>query len=187
MQSPILTAQNLSPADILCHYGSINSLPVNLVEIFTNLGLPLYAVDLKEIQAELNKGEVLGAVRVNKGAASIYCREADTIQKRRFVASVCLAHCCLHNFTNAELDDYVYVYYNKDEDDKSRFEVSTEAFARELLIPFSLLHKVYLDCTFPSSKVLARKFAVSVSVMEAHLDYMGISYYDSKGFPIAYS
>ena len=45
---------------------------------------------------------------------------------------------------------------------------------------------MYTDLTVPTSSALASSFVVSISVMEARLDYLKISYYNQDGQAVIY-
>lgn len=72
------------------------------------------------------------------------------------------------------------------EQEKTEHEIEADIFAGKLLTPLEKLQEVYLNLAVPSSTTLARKFGVSVNVMEARLDYLKISYYNNKGQAIVY-
>ena len=69
---------------------------------------------------------------------------------------------------------------------KDQHEKEADIFAGQLLVPLKRLQEVYLKLAVPSSITLASKFAVSVNVMEARLDYLKISYFNKDGQAIAY-
>ena len=91
-------------------------------------------------------------------------------------------HCCLH------IKDYdrPHIEFRLADEEKDRKEKDADIFAGELLIPLKRLRKVYTDLTVPTSSALASSFVVSISVMEARLDYLKISYYNQDGQAVIY-
>lgn len=103
-------------------------------------------------------------------------------RKQTFTIAHELAHCCLH------IKDYdrPHIEFRLADEEKDRKEKDADIFAGELLIPLKRLRKVYTDLTVPTSSALASSFVVSISVMEARLDYLKISYYNQDGQAVIY-
>ena len=114
--------------------------------------------------------------------AAIFYRKTDSVNRKRFTIAHELAHCCHLDPATTE----PHIEYRIDEDKKDEFERKMDIFAGELLIPFKKLKEVYMSLEIPASAVLAKIFNVSVSVMEARLNYLKISHYNNKGIPVTY-
>lgn len=81
-----------------------------------------------------------------------------------------------------------HIEYRTDNEDinKRPTEIEANIKSGELLIPFNLLKKEYLKLEIPSSITLSKIFEVSVNVMEARLNKLGVSYFNGNGEAITY-
>lgn len=170
--------------EILNEYGQDDSIPVNLNNLLLNIGLSALPFDFTEYEKMIHvpKGDVLGLVLAKGDNAAIFFKKDDSLNRQRFTIAHELAHCCL-GFTNG---NEPHIEFRLDEQDKDNREKEADIFAGELLIPLKKLQTVYLNLPVQDSVTLASKFAVSVNVMEARLNYLKVSHFDKNGQAIVY-
>ena len=176
--------QGKTAEEILKEYGQDSSIPVNLNQLLLNMGVSALPYDftVAEENSGLQRGDILGLVMSKGDNVAILYKKDDTLNRQRFTIAHEIAHCCLstHEFEN------LHIEFRMNEQEKTAHEIEADIFAGKLLIPLEKLQEVYLNLVVPSSTALARKFGVSVNVMEARLDYLKISYYNNKGQAIVY-
>lgn len=176
--------RNKSADEILNLYDQSNSVPVDLPKLLMRIGISALPYDFTELEQDAGreKGDILGFLLTKKDRAAIFFRADDSINRQRFTIAHELAHCCLH------IDDYdrPHIEFRLTDEEKDQKEKDADIFAGKLLIPLNRLRKVYMDLPVPTSSALASRFAVSVSVMEARLNYLKISYYNQDGQAIVY-
>lgn len=167
------------PQKILEEYGLDKTLPIDIESLLYNLGISAIGKDFSELEKKKNlpSGSILGILLSSGNNAAIFYRQSDTYNRIRFTIAHELAHAIIHT------DNKPHIEYRmtKDEIEQSALEKEANTIAGELLIPFNLLKKEYLNLSVPSSIILANIFKVSVNVMEARLDKLGISYFNSVG------
>lgn len=173
---------NKTAEELLKEYDVYDSLPIDLEKLVTSIGLSVLPVDFTLLEEALNKKDILGLVLTSGNDAAIFYRKTDSVNRKRFTIAHELAHCCHLDPATTE----PHIEYRIDEDKKDEFERKMDIFAGELLIPFKKLKEVYMSLEIPASAVLAKIFNVSVSVMEARLNYLKISHYNNKGIPVTY-
>lgn len=176
--------QGKTADEILRKYGNDNSIPVDLNKLLTNIGISALPLDFTELEdlMEVEKGRVLGLVMSKGEKAAIFYRKDDSLNRQRFTIAHELAHCCLSNVQYEK----PHVDLRLNDTEKDNDEIAADIFAGKLLIPLTKLKDVYLKLAVPSSITLASKFAVSVNVMEARLNYLKISYFDKDGKAVVY-
>jgi Zn-dependent peptidase ImmA (M78 family) len=169
---------------ILKEYGQDDSIPVNLNQLLLNIGISALPLDFTDLEKEIDcpQGDILGLVLSKGEKAAIFYKKDDTLNRQRFTIAHELAHCCLHTVEY----DKPHVEFRMNDSQKDQHEKEADIFAGQLLVPLKRLQEVYLKLAVPSSITLASKFAVSVNVMEARLDYLKISYFNKDGQAIAY-
>ncbi len=181
MCPPLHKIRGLSADEILKEYYHDGTFPLDLGVLLENIGISNDTMDFTELEKITGK-TVLGLVVSDSKNAIIYYREDDTPNRQRFTIAHELAHCCLYNNSTP----YRHIEFRMDDEEyKANLkEIKANIFAGELLIPFNKLKEVYLSLDKPYSTILAKKFGVSTSVMEARLNYLGISYLNREGMPI---
>lgn len=178
----IKNIQGKNTEQLLNDYGVIDTIPIDLNKLLQLIGIASSPYDFTALENTLKKGEILGLVLSEGEKAAILYRNTDSVNRQRVTIAHELAHCCL----STESSSKPHVEYRLDNDDKDENEIAADIFAGELLIPFKKLAEVYLSLDYPFSTILANKFGVSVAVMEARLNYLKISHFDSKGNAVQY-
>lgn len=163
--------------ELLTEYNVYDTLPIDLETLAWNIGISVLPMDFSILESKLGKKDILGLVLTSGDNAAIFYRKIDSLNRIRFTIAHELAHCCYLYPAMKE----PYIEYRLDESNKDAHEKEMDIFAGKLLIPLSKLKEVYMNMSFPTSTALAKKFAVSTQVMEARLNYLKISHYDSKG------
>lgn len=171
-----------TPEELLSKYGVYDTLPIDLEKLALNIGISLIPYNFTSMEQMLNKKGILGLILTEGDNAAIYYRMTDTLNRVRFTIAHEIAHCCALDPNTKE----PHVEWRMDDDTKSDFEKEMDIFAGRLLMPLEKLKQVYMSLDRPTSTVLAQKFGVSVPVMEARLNYLGISHYNSKDEPVFY-
>lgn len=142
-------------------------------------------MDFTELEDKMNKGHILGLVLSNDKNAVIYYSAHDTVHRQRFTIAHELGHICRH--LRVDTTDYPYIDWRiETQIDGNKTEENANVFAGELLIPLHKLKEEYLALGSYRSKDLAKRFGVSINVMEKRLDYLKISYYNKEGQAIIY-
>lgn len=190
MCPPIKKIQGKNALQLIEEFGNSHEIPINLEDILHNIGISALPMDFYPLETKLNKGHILGLVLANDKNAVIYYGANDTPHRQRFTIAHELGHICQH--LRVDTTDYPYIDWRienndaKQADTDSIREKEAHIFAGELLIPLDKLKEEYLAIGTYRSKDLAKRFGVSVHVMEARLDYLGISYYNNKGQAVIY-
>ena len=169
--------KGLTPEEILSAYNK-NGVPVDIEGVIKSLNIKILSRDFKDIEEENKKlidekGEILGAVVFNGDDVIIYYSNDSTENRIRFTLAHELAHCCL----NADSLKNGHIEPRHDEESDDFDEYAANVFAGKLLIPKDKLNELYNSMIAPLSDVLAKEFGVSVKVMEARLEYLGMPYY----------
>lgn len=168
--------------ELLKEYGVYDTVPIDLAKLARAIGISVLPMDFTKLERRLNKKDILGLVLKHKDDAAIFYRRSDSINRIRFTIAHELAHCCFLNPDTKE----PHIEYRMDEKDKDEYEKQMDIFAGKLLIPLNKLKEVYMKMQLPTSSALADAFNVSIKIMEARLNYLEISHYNSKGQPIFY-
>lgn len=171
-----------TPDELLMEYGVYDTIPIDLESLVKSIGISVLPMNFTKLEKRLKRNDILGLVLTSGNDAAIFYRETDGINRIRFTIAHELAHCCNIDPNNNE----PHIEYRLDEKDKDADEKKMDIFAGELLIPFHKLKEEYMKMSLPNSVDLAKRFQVSVSVMEARLDYLKISYYSENMEPIFY-
>lgn len=171
-----------TPDELLMEYGVYGTIPIDLESLVKSIGISVLPMNFTKLEKRLKRNDILGLVLTSGNDAAIFYRETDGINRIRFTIAHELAHCCNIDPNNNE----PHIEYRLDEKDKDADEKKMDIFAGELLIPFHKLKEEYMKMSLPNSVDLAKRFQVSVSVMEARLDYLRISYYSENMEPIFY-
>lgn len=179
---PINKIYGKNALDVLTEFGNLNEIPVNLGKLLKKIGISALPMNFSDLEKKLNKGHILGLVLATKKEAVIYYSENDTPNRQRFTIAHELGHICSH--LKPDTNDYPYIDWRIEEESNNEYEKCANIFAGELLIPLHKLKDIYLSIRFPISNDLANIFGVSVNVMEARLNQLGISYYNQKGHAI---
>ena len=176
--------QGKTADEILRTYGQDNSIPVNLNQLLLNIGISALPLDFTELETTIGskQGDILGLVMSKGDKAAIFYKKDDTLNRQRFTIAHELAHCCLHSL----VDNKPHIEFRMNEQEKDSREKEADIFAGKLLIPLNKLKEVYMGLAVPSSVTLASKFAVSINVMEARLNYLKISYFNKDGQAVLY-
>lgn len=169
-----------SPEELLKDFDVYDTIPINLSQLAKNIGISVLPMDFSSLEEKLHKKDILGLVLTSGDNAAIFYKKSDSINRIRFTIAHELAHCCHLDPSTKE----PHIEYRIDEQDKDSFEREMDIFAGKLLIPLGKLKEVYMGLPAPNSIILADKFAVSVKVMEARLNYLKISHYNSEGLPV---
>lgn len=168
--------------ELLTEYNVYDTLPIDLETLAQNIGISVLPMDFSMLESKLGKKDILGLVLTSGDDAAIFYRKTDSINRIRFTIAHELAHCCYLDPSMKE----PHIEYRLDEASKDEHERDMDIFAGKLLIPLSKLKEAYMNMSLPTSVALAKKFAVSTQVMEARLNYLKISHYDSKGKAILF-
>lgn len=168
--------------ELLVEYGVYDTLPIDLEKLAKSIGISVLPMDFSVLEKKLNKKDILGLVLTAGDDAAIFYRNTDSFNRIRFTIAHEIAHCCHLDPSTKE----PHIEYRIDEKDKDTYEKDMDIFAGKLLIPLKKLKEVYMSLSLPTSTILAEKFAVSIKVMEARLNYLKISHYDSKGNAVIY-
>ena len=171
-----------TPDELLMEYGVYDTIPIDLESLVKSIGISVLPMNFTKLEKRLKRNDILGLVLTSGNDAAIFYRETDGINRIRFTIAHELAHCCNIDPNNNE----PHIEYRLDEKDKDADEKKMDIFAGELLIPFHKLKEEYMKMSLPNSVDLAKRVQVSVSVMEARLDYLRISYYSENMEPIFY-
>lgn len=171
-----------TPDELLMEYGVYDTIPIDLESLVKSIGISVLPMNFTKLEKRLKRNDILGLVLTSGNDAAIFYRETDGINRIRLTIAHELAHCCNIDPNNNE----PHIEYRLDEKDKDADEKKMDIFAGELLIPFHKLKEEYMKMSLPNSVDLAKRFQVSVSVMEARLDYLRISYYSENMEPIFY-
>lgn len=171
-----------TPDELLMEYGIYDTIPIDLERLVKSIGISVLPMNFTKLEKRLKRNDILGLVLTSGNDAAIFYRGTDSINRIRFTIAHELAHCCNIDPNNNE----PHIEYRLDEKDKDADEKNMDIFAGQLLIPFHKLKEEYMKMNLPNSVDLAKKFQVSVSVMEARLDYLKISYYSENMEPIFY-
>lgn len=171
-----------SPEELLKKYDTYETLPIDLERLAINIGISVIPFDFSEMEQKIGKKGILGLILTAGDNAAIFYRKSDSLNRVRFTIAHEIAHCCALDPTTKE----PHIEWRMDESEKNDFEKEMDIFAGRLLIPLEKLKQVYLSLEKPASAVLSQKFGVSVSVMEARLNYLKISHYNSKDEPVIY-
>lgn len=171
-----------TPDELLMEYGVYDTIPIDLESLVKSIGISVLPMNFTKLEKRLKRNDILGLVLTSGNDTAIFYRETDGINRIRFTIAHELAHCCNIDPNNNE----PHIEYRLDEKDKDADEKKMDIFAGELLIPFHKLKEEYMKMSLPNSVDLAKRFQVSVSVMEARLDYLRISYYSENMEPIFY-
>ena len=143
------------------------------IEMKAPIPISTFETDFSQIEqkAGLVQGSILGTAISSGDKLGIFYRGKDTYNRQRFTIAHELAHCCLHS-DNLEIT-HVELRMQNAEDNR---EIEANIFAGELLVPNEILLNEYKKFIIPSLTVLSDIFNVSVNVMEARLNYLGLSY-----------
>lgn len=177
--------RNRTPNEILEQYDLDKVAPIDIGYLLQQLKISAIGKDFSELEKakKVEPGSILGALLSSGNNAAIFFRESDSYNRQRFTIAHELAHAMLHT------DAFPHIEYrmNRQEIENNPLEKKANILAGQLLIPFDLLKKEYMQLFVPSSRSLAKIFEVSTNVMEARLDYLKISYYNSQGMAIVYA
>ena len=174
---------NKTSEELLREYGVYDSIPVNLERLAKSIGISVLPMDFMELEGMLgNHKSILGLTVISGNHAAIFYKKTDALNRVRFTIAHELAHCC---FVGSNMKE-PHIAYRLDEEDKDEEEKKMDIFAGELLIPFHKLKEEYMKLFLPNSPDLARIFKVSVNVMEARLNHLGVSHYSERGVPVFY-
>ena len=149
---------------------SIDEIPRDLDRLLKGLKIIATEMDFTKLEEILvynvrEWGSILGAVAVNDGDVGIFYRLGSTENRIRFTVAHELAHCCLHSDSLA--NGHILMRYDGYFPDEE--EVRTNDFASELLMPAHLLRAEYKSDIKPRLLDLAKKYHVSLPVMEIRL------------------
>ncbi len=170
----------MTPEMLLETCGEV-SVPVDIEKLLKQNGIIYSAMDFTPLEKETSEkmvGQILGAVILDKDDVCILYAKNSTTNRKRFTLAHELAHCCLDadNLSAGQ----PHVEFRIDEASGSGKERVANIFAGKLLIPKNKLEEMYDSLIAPLSDVLAKEFQVSVSVMEARLQYLGLPYYSRE-------
>lgn len=171
-------------AEMLLETSGEVSVPVNIEKILRRNGIKSAPMDFTPLEKDVSTkdvnmvGQVLGAVILDKDDVLIVYAKNSRPNRKRFTLAHELAHCCLD--TDNLSPDQPHVEFRIDEESSSGKELAANIFAGKLLIPKHKLEEIYDSLIVPLSDVLAKEFQVSVSVMEARLQYLGMPYYSRE-------
>jgi len=148
----------------------VDEIPRDLDRLLKGLKIIATEMDFTKIEEILADnvsewGSILGAVAVNDGGVGIFYRLGSTENRIRFTVAHELAHCCLH--ADSLANGHILMRYDGYFPDEE--EVRTNDFASELLMPARLLRAEYGGEQKPRLLDLAKKYRVSLPVMEVRL------------------
>lgn len=177
-------------AEMLLETSGEVSVPVDIEKILRRNGIKYAPMDFTPLEKEVSTedvnmvGQVLGAVILDEDDVRIVYAKGSRPNRKRFTLAHELAHCCLD--TDNLRPDQPHVEFRIDEESSSGKELAANIFAGKLLIPKNKLEEIYDSLIVPLSDVLAKEFQVSVSVMEARLQYLGMPYYSRESAETAH-
>ena len=175
----------LTPNEILLSSGA-NSVPISIHSILRRLGISYRAMDFTPYEQNnenliSSRGKILGAVTILGDDICILYRKDDSSNRIRFTLAHELAHCCLDS---KSLRDKGHIEFRFDENSTNPKEFAANVFAGELLIPKNPLVDLYNKLIVPAVDVIANEFQVSINVMKARLEYLGLGYYVPQNYDL---
>lgn len=181
MCAPIDKIRHKSAKELLEFCGQADSVPIDLNDILTKVGISALPRDFSAIEPFLQKKEktdnriqILGAIVMNGNSAAIFYNKNDKKDSHRcrFTIAHELAHCCL---SHQCLDREVHIDFRIEGMPLTDDEKAANVFAGELLIPYDMLIKVIDKLLLPSVHTLANIFDVSDNVMLKRLEHLKIT------------
>lgn len=173
---------DLTPEEILLISGE-KSYPVNMQTILKRLGIRNGPMDFSNVEAQIpavieSRGSILGAVTIINDDVNIFYSEDSTDNRKRFTLAHELAHCCL----NASSLRKGHIEFRFDERTSDPKELAANIFAGQLLIPEKPLRQMYDSLVIPAVDVMAHEFEVSIHVMKARLEHLGLGFYTPQNY-----
>lgn len=170
--------KNKTPEQILEMTDQVDTVPIDLDHILNSLGIIKIPSTFEDLENSVgkNKGEISGLVLIKGDDIGIFYKLTDSLHRKRFTIAHELGHCCMHG----DILQNGYVEYRSSIWSNNEKEISANTFAGELLIPQSQLQNIYKKLNVPSLKGLADIFEVSINVMRARLQYLGIPFFDDS-------
>lgn len=160
--------------------------PINIYNVLDKLGVKYGALDFKKLYGTVNginlpeqADMVMGAVAAysekeyGEDSVEITVNSKDNYHRQKFTLAHELAHCMLHSdsLKDGRLELRTSLTTNEPR------EREANILAGEILIPEKLLKLVCASIPIPFLPLLAEKFDVSESVMEARLKHLNMGYY----------
>ncbi len=180
-QTPLQRLSDETSESLIKKFALDETIPVNLDELLYHYDVYLYETDFSEVEKTIlsklveEKGLILGAVAEVNEKIQILYRKKDRPHRQRFTIAHELAHCCINA---AELAEKGHIEFRTDmhSNDANSIEHKANIFAGELLIPEKCLTEIYKTTDKPDINYLAKLFDVSVSVMQARLEYLSLPF-----------
>lgn len=149
--------------------------PIDLYLLLERLHISALGEDFSSIEDAVGyeHGEILGAAITKGDLLTIFYRQSDSENRKRFTIAHELGHCSLHT----ETLETEHIELRKNSNSEDYREKSANIFAGELLIPEKSLREIYGRLFNPSLAVLAQIFKVSTNVMAARLDHLALPYF----------
>lgn len=163
-----------TPEELLSKCDELDKIPVNVERLVKKLGIALIPDTFNDIEKIHNDGEIWGLVLEQDDDVGIFYKSTVGDHKRRFTIAHELAHCC----NDSDILKDGYIEYRKEMNSDIPREKAANIFAGELLIPRDSLEYAIQRLRKPSLRGLAELFEVSVQVMRARLEHLGLDYYD---------
>lgn len=188
--------KNKSAEMLVNEYNLDKTLPIDIVALTKNLGIELMGLNFNQIEQRepfatmvKERGHLLGAT-LEDGDDLIICYNTydfpvyfqdmppalatmKKVFRNRFTIAHEIGHCCLHILSES---GYNLAFRTDATDYDNKKEREANIFAGELLIPKSLVDKVYNQINIVRVEDMAELFEVSNSVMKARLDYLNRPY-----------
>lgn len=172
-----------SVEDLIVRFELDKFFPVDLKPILKCYDIVLQPTDFKSLESHpsvLNnvctKGSVLGAVKVINNQICIFYKKGDLAQRQRFVIAYELAQCCLHA---NEIASFGHKCYRLELESPLNKNDDAYLFACELMIPQSIIDKIYAAVKCPDINAFVKEFDVPKDVAINRLKRLNKEYTDS--------
>lgn len=173
--------RNKAPEQLLLEYDIPLTPPIDLKQLVKKIGITEIAFDFSKIEEVSNKpkGSICGAIYANGDNLGIFYKSDDTMNRQRFTIAHEIAHCCLDTDSLKQR----HLEYRNTTTQTDPKEIRANIFAGELLIPESIIRSIHKRIyVAPRLSDLANLFQVSIPVMTARLENLGLTYIKDEGF-----
>ena len=171
-----------SVEDLIVRFELDKFFPVDLNAVFKCYDIVLKPTDFKSLESNpsvLNnvytKGSVLGAVRIVNNQIFIFYKKGDSPQRQKFVIAYELAQCCLHA---KEIASSGHNCYRLELESPLNKDDAAYLFASELMVPQSIIDKIYATVKCPNINGFVKEFDVPKDVAINRLKRLNKEYTD---------
>jgi len=149
-------------------YDPLRSLPIDVVDIARKLGFFVFQASFDGPYNE----NLSGYIRAEEDMREICVNKNDVPTRQRFTVAHELGHYHLHRIGNE------ITHISKRSEISLSQETEADKFAEELIMPEELLRKEHGKLLIPTTKELAKIFAVSPSAMRTRLRKLGLGVFN---------